>query len=84
MDKEVKEALFQFKRSIAINHEMGMTSINNERNIIIVKYIDDLQQRIDKAVEYIEKLNEMTQFDFDNEYWMMNLENILKGDDKNE
>ncbi len=98
MDKEVKEALFQFKRSIAINYEMGMTSISNERNIIILKYIDDLQQRIDKAVEYIEKYlhehviddlpDEESKFEYEDGVPIPNakeiLLNILKGDDIND
>ena len=45
--------------------------------------IQELQYRIDSAICYIDKLNEMTEFEFENEYWMKNLIDILKGE-KNE
>lgn len=53
-----------------------------QENMLLKDKIEGLQDRIDSAINYIDKLNEITEFEFENDYWMENLINILKGDNK--
>lgn len=52
---KIDEALYQLKQNIKMHEIDGTTSNQNEREKALLNYITNLQNRIDKAVEYIEK-----------------------------
>lgn len=66
---DMKEALYQMEQRIKMHELDGTTSNENEREKILLNYINNLQDRINKAIEYIEKNTIDTTFyiDFDGE-----------------
>ncbi len=62
----------------------------NERNIVLNAYVKDVEDRIDKAIEYIEKYSSISGYYFNSKYNRENdcldvkerLLNILQGSDE--
>lgn len=75
-----EEALNQIKQRIMMHELDDTTSNENEREKVILNYINELQDRINKAIEYIKEKQELT--DIDEVINTTKLLNILKGDNK--
>jgi predicted house-cleaning NTP pyrophosphatase (Maf/HAM1 superfamily) len=78
-----EEALNQIKQRIMMHKLDNTTSNENEREKVILNYINELQDRIDKATDYIEQNtweDDYGCFVIDDEKGI--LLNILKGDNK--
>lgn len=67
------------------NYELYSVVKNNEVFTLeltkqdLIKYASELQERINKAIEYIEQLKT---YPYLEKYYVKNLERILKGEDK--
>lgn len=72
----IEEALNQIKQRIMMHELEQTTSVENEREKVILNYINKLQNRIDKVIEEINKRSskEVAKFYID----------ILKGSDNND
>ena len=51
----IEEALYQIQQRIKMHELEQTTSVENEREKVILNYINKLQDKINKAIEIIEK-----------------------------
>ena len=82
---KIDDALYQIQQRIKMHELEQTTSVENEREKVLLNYINKLQDRINKAIEYIENYKDIeakyVYVDFDLED-LDKLLNILKGDNK--
>lgn len=84
MNKEEREYLKEFKKEIELNREAigesNITFINDNELYGMINSILDKGDRIDKAIEYIEKHKRKDEFLNLNEWQTRELLEILKGE----
>lgn len=84
MSDEVKEIIKEIE--CFQNEEVCLIVLSQKENKALLNYITNLQQRIDKAIEYIQN-NKEKQYGYNYEYGLTDkniddLLNILQGSDK--